>query len=363
MAMQKMAGRGVSWRERETLDLIDFWGEEKVQESLSMCHRNIDVFEKIAEQMAARGHKRTALECRTKTKAMRQEYKRVVAHNSKSGNAPTTCPYYAQLHRIFRGDASIRPQRVARSLSLPRADTPRPVQFEGSEELFSHPMVTLNLQSVDVTANDQGAASDQEQLMEACDGGEVGEEDSDLTQVDEIPEEHEDGSRQNVVAENQPVETAPKTTAQMSPASRLEKARTRSRRVALLSTVAEKMLSQAEREENNNAKERKQTLTESREWRMQFLEAEQRRHEDTMREAQEDRKAFIEAQQQNFEGINRAVSALSSLTEILLGGNRELSHQAMPGQSSGRGSVHRSPQENPPRKRCRVIKPSKKFDL
>ncbi|XP_054834805.1 myb/SANT-like DNA-binding domain-containing protein 7 [Eublepharis macularius] len=155
MAMQKMAGRGVSWRERETLDLIDFWGEEKVQESLSMCHRNIDVFEKIAEQMAARGHKRTALECRTKTKAMRQEYKRVVAHNSKSGNAPTTCPYYAQLHRIFRGDASIRPQRVARSLSLPRADTPRPVQFEGSEELFSHPMVTLNLQSVDVTANDQ----------------------------------------------------------------------------------------------------------------------------------------------------------------------------------------------------------------
>ncbi|XP_061486648.1 myb/SANT-like DNA-binding domain-containing protein 7 [Rhineura floridana] len=85
-------------------------------------HRNIDTFESIAQQMATRGHCRTAMECRNKTKVMRAEYRRVVAHNSKSGNSRTTCPYYEQLHNILRGDASMTPLQVARSLHVHTAN-------------------------------------------------------------------------------------------------------------------------------------------------------------------------------------------------------------------------------------------------
>ncbi|XP_061469320.1 uncharacterized protein LOC133378496 isoform X3 [Rhineura floridana] len=112
--------RGPSWRSCEVLDLLDIWGESKVQGQLRSSHRNIDTFENIAKHMASRGHFRTALECRNKTKVMRGEYRRVIAHNSKSGNNRTTCPYYNQLHRILRGDASVTPLRVSRNLHVRR---------------------------------------------------------------------------------------------------------------------------------------------------------------------------------------------------------------------------------------------------
>ncbi|XP_061476729.1 zinc finger protein with KRAB and SCAN domains 8-like [Rhineura floridana] len=119
VAQERVSGaRGPSWRSCEVLDLLDIWGESEVQGQLRSSHRNIDTFENIAKQMASRGHFRTAKECRNKTKVMRGEYRRVVAHNSKSGNSRTTCPYYEQLHRILRGDASVTPLRVSRSLHV-----------------------------------------------------------------------------------------------------------------------------------------------------------------------------------------------------------------------------------------------------
>lgn len=93
-------GRGASWRERETLDLLRLWGEEKVQEALSSSHRNLDIFEKISREMRSLGHKRSAMECRTKTKGLRNEYKRALTQNS-----PATFPYYKQLERIVRQGA------------------------------------------------------------------------------------------------------------------------------------------------------------------------------------------------------------------------------------------------------------------
>nr|XP_008103863.1 PREDICTED: uncharacterized protein LOC103278042 [Anolis carolinensis]XP_008103864.1 PREDICTED: uncharacterized protein LOC103278042 [Anolis carolinensis] len=110
-------GRGVSWRHKETLDLLDIWGEQKIQDQLRASHRNIDFFEYIAQEMAVRGHRRTAVECRSKTKVMRLEYKRVISHNSRPGSNKVTCPFYKQLHRILRGDASVASKRVARRLS------------------------------------------------------------------------------------------------------------------------------------------------------------------------------------------------------------------------------------------------------
>ncbi|XP_032997517.1 uncharacterized protein LOC117042136 [Lacerta agilis] len=121
-------GRGVSWRLQETLNLLDIWGEQKIQDQLRNSHQNIDFFEYIAQKMAARGHRRTALECRSKTKVMRLEYKRVIDHNSKAGSSKVTCPFYEQLHRILQGNASMKPSRVGRTLSFHLVPQPEAVQ-------------------------------------------------------------------------------------------------------------------------------------------------------------------------------------------------------------------------------------------
>lgn len=61
---------------------------------LKYSRRNLDCFEDIAEKMAARGNKRSAIECRAKVKAMHLQYKEVVAHNNHSETGHVECTYY-----------------------------------------------------------------------------------------------------------------------------------------------------------------------------------------------------------------------------------------------------------------------------
>uniref|UniRef100_A0A8D2IR45 RING-type domain-containing protein n=1 Tax=Varanus komodoensis TaxID=61221 RepID=A0A8D2IR45_VARKO len=171
-------GRGVSWRHKETLDLLDIWGEQKIQDQLRSSHRNIDFFEYIAQEMAARGHRRTAVECRSKTKVMRLEYKRVIGHNSRPGSNKVTCPFYKQLHRILRGDASVKPKRVSRSLNFKRGArqgaAPEP---PSTEEHLSHadlPMINigeyLKEESPDNTGDGMVSSNGAEEEMAETEG-------------------------------------------------------------------------------------------------------------------------------------------------------------------------------------------------
>lgn len=152
--------RGVSWREKETLDLLILWGERKVQEALSSKHTNIDIFGKIAADMARRGHQRSAEECRTKSKTLRQEYRKVMIHNNQSGNAPKTCPFYNQLHDIFGTDPSTIPPRLSQSLDLRvqvQHGTKELQEDEYSEELFTEDLQTINSADfLSSTYNDSG---------------------------------------------------------------------------------------------------------------------------------------------------------------------------------------------------------------
>lgn len=115
---KKTRGRGVAWRPSEIRDLLDVWGERRYQSDLQDSYRNIEIFEDIAREMATRGHRRTAEECRTKTKRLRLEYRNAVAANKRTGSSRVTCPYYEELARILGGDASAHPSRVVASLRV-----------------------------------------------------------------------------------------------------------------------------------------------------------------------------------------------------------------------------------------------------
>ncbi|XP_053149692.1 uncharacterized protein LOC128344145 isoform X2 [Hemicordylus capensis] len=134
--------RGLSWRHKEVIDLISIWGEKEVLSRLRGSHRNIDTYEYIASKMCEKGHKRTALECRTKVKTLKHIYKTVRVHNSISGHEPTTCPFYEELDVFLHNDASIMARRVVSSIRLEYQQPASSPWQEG--EFEHHDLSTMN---------------------------------------------------------------------------------------------------------------------------------------------------------------------------------------------------------------------------
>ncbi|XP_044308913.1 uncharacterized protein LOC123035101 isoform X2 [Varanus komodoensis] len=108
---RKTNRRGTNWSYAEVVDLLDIWGEQRIQQVLQSSHRNMDTFQVIANEMGKRGHERTAQECRTKTKTMRRDYKKVKESHS-IGKRNVTCPFYDQLDRILDSGMSRHPGRM-----------------------------------------------------------------------------------------------------------------------------------------------------------------------------------------------------------------------------------------------------------
>nr|XP_056723375.1 myb/SANT-like DNA-binding domain-containing protein 7 [Euleptes europaea] len=130
---------GISWTGREIAALISIWGE-KIRQVYCGSRRPkiiVDGFERIAAQMAAHGLRRSALECRTKIGALRRAYRRVFANNSYYYKRRITCPFYAELHRVLRGDGIEPPVLFSRLGNLVIQEAPAPLpgntgDFRGS---------------------------------------------------------------------------------------------------------------------------------------------------------------------------------------------------------------------------------------
>ncbi|XP_054840248.1 uncharacterized protein LOC129337863 [Eublepharis macularius] len=340
--------RGISWRHREILDLLHFWGEEKIQEALRNTHRNLDYFERISEQMATRGHRRSALECRSKTKTMRLEYKKVVAHNNRSGNAPITCPYYRELESILRGDASVHPKRLARSMVLQVMGQVRtePVEPQaGSEELFSHELVTIRAD--DIMISSPGPSGEISDLYDDNTSG--FEVDLDATPdilTDQADAEQCSGlDRESWNKENDPPQpqselAAPRQCEPMvpaevvSPGTRLANIRRR-RGSSVINNVTERFLSQSSAEHREEMAMREKEQQETRKWR----EEESRRQLEFIEETRQERRIFQESWSDNIDVMRAAVGTLKALGEAIM-------RQQLPIAQGLASVVERQPESN-----------------
>ena len=93
--------RGSVWSEKEVRDLINVWGERKIQEELDGAVRNKTVFQHVSEKMSAMGHRRDWEQCRTKIKNLKKEYRTVKDSNGETGRGRKTCRFYAELDAIL----------------------------------------------------------------------------------------------------------------------------------------------------------------------------------------------------------------------------------------------------------------------
>ena len=107
-------GRSPNWSDAEIRFLIATW---KDHHPISKRH-NSAVWESIARELNGllreQGLKsiRTAGQCKAKIKNLKDEYKRVKDHNSKSGNDCESFTYYEELNEILGCRAKITPKTV-----------------------------------------------------------------------------------------------------------------------------------------------------------------------------------------------------------------------------------------------------------
>ncbi|XP_015263081.1 PREDICTED: zinc finger and SCAN domain-containing protein 29-like [Gekko japonicus] len=331
--------RGVSWRREETLDLLALWGEQNVQEALRSCHRNIDSFEMISKEMAKRGHNRTAVECRTKAKALRLEYKRVVTLNSQTGSNRATCPYFEELHRILRGDASVKPKRVPRSLNALRKPTeqprPRPAPQEDPEQLPAHDLPTVKVED---SMEDECFSTPAPSRTAVTDPAGSRATPHPKEEADEMPIEEAATPAHTSGDEEQCARTPESPTgsarggvdaephlAELSPATRLANARAKKRRVPGLYSVAERMMEQSSREHSQEMEERRREHAAEKKRHAEDMTERRRQHEEMMaemradrEEAREDRRLVEEALQRNFRIMDAAMKSLDRLGELIM---------------------------------------------
>ncbi|XP_048360819.1 uncharacterized protein LOC125437395 isoform X2 [Sphaerodactylus townsendi] len=332
----KPVRRGVAWRERETLDLLSIWGEEAIQKALVNNFRNTDVFDWVATQMAALGHKRSAVECRTKTKALKHKYNRAGAHSYGLGNAPATCPFYWELDRILRGDASSRPPQVARGSNLQvlvvdppqnQECTPRP------EELFSFNLETIKQEDMHhFTSLDSGESSSalsQDPDETLINQGAEAEEGVPPDIGETGNQGDQDGGNGTTLQQDQDAQGKICDAAPPSPETRLSAARNRNRHVSLLSDVAWQMVRQSALDAERSQQLQKEILLEERRCHQENLVEERRRHEQMLseenrryeallEESRLEREAFQCAADRSCNLMFEAVTAIKTMTGLMM---------------------------------------------
>jgi len=74
-----------TWSRSKTLKLIKIWGEDMIQEQLEGCHRNRDVYMRIACIMNNCGYERSFEQCREKVKKLKKEYQRIKDRLEETG--------------------------------------------------------------------------------------------------------------------------------------------------------------------------------------------------------------------------------------------------------------------------------------
>ncbi|XP_060094421.1 zinc finger and SCAN domain-containing protein 29-like [Heteronotia binoei] len=238
--------------------------------------------------MVARGHGRTAVECRTKMKSLRSEYRKVVAASAKSGSDRKTCPYFDELDKILHGDVDIRPCRVTQTTKRRRPNS----QSSGDhgDEPSQFIVLFSEAETSEIDALSAGGHT----------GGDVEDEDDDETQIDHLPmsegtvtlhltevtEEEEMRSGEGREGDGGDSQAAPSTPSknsscgeerdpdnippgtlmsELTPRTRLAVMRARKKRVSALQKVGENLAKEASRENRalmQSAREEHQELLE-----------------------------------------------------------------------------------------------------
>ena len=147
----------VSWSDREVFLLINYWGEEGIQEQLEGSKRNKHVYERLATELAKNGSNKTAEQCRAKMKKLKREYRKVRDKHNKTGEGRSAWRYFNALDRVLGDRPTSRPTAILNTSAPPINESDNEVleDYDGDES-------TIKRSSPATPATDTPVAGDSE---------------------------------------------------------------------------------------------------------------------------------------------------------------------------------------------------------
>ncbi|XP_056133157.1 uncharacterized protein zgc:113263 [Lampris incognitus] len=108
----------VPWSDRETLILLELWGDYQVQKNLRRCPHNGHIFSKISEKLSDSGYARSAEQCHTRIKRLKASYRQCQENMSFSGTDRVDFKFYDLMEQILEKQPSTSSTLVTESIEL-----------------------------------------------------------------------------------------------------------------------------------------------------------------------------------------------------------------------------------------------------
>ncbi|XP_068449254.1 uncharacterized protein [Clinocottus analis] len=108
----------VPWSDKETIILLEIWGDPQVQQSMRRNPHNGHIFTDISEKLAANGFTRSAGQCHTRIKRLKANYRHCQENLNSSGTDRVDFKFYDLLDQILDKQPSTSSTVVPDSIEI-----------------------------------------------------------------------------------------------------------------------------------------------------------------------------------------------------------------------------------------------------
>ncbi|XP_028256520.1 uncharacterized protein LOC114432607 isoform X2 [Parambassis ranga] len=108
----------VPWSDKETIILLEIWGDQQVQQCLKRYPHNGHLFTEISEKLSANGFLRSAEQCHTRIKRLKANYRQCRETMSASGTDRVDFKFYDLLEQILDKQPSTSSTIVTDSIEI-----------------------------------------------------------------------------------------------------------------------------------------------------------------------------------------------------------------------------------------------------
>ncbi|XP_074554138.1 uncharacterized protein LOC141810457 isoform X2 [Halichoeres trimaculatus] len=108
----------VPWSDKETIILLELWGDQQVQKSMRRYPHNGHIFTEISEKLSANGYSRSPDQCHTRIKRLKANYRQCRENMSLSGTDRVDFKFYDLLEQILEKQPSTSSTVITDSIEI-----------------------------------------------------------------------------------------------------------------------------------------------------------------------------------------------------------------------------------------------------
>ncbi|XP_069556074.1 uncharacterized protein [Brachyistius frenatus] len=108
----------VPWSDKETIILLELWGDTQIQQCLRRYPHNGHIFTEISEKLSANGFSRSPEQCHTRIKRLKANYRQCQENMSSSGTDRVDFKFYDLLEQILEKQPSTSSTVVTDSIEI-----------------------------------------------------------------------------------------------------------------------------------------------------------------------------------------------------------------------------------------------------